>query len=285
LRSAGTRPLRRSTESTRRLPRRRRRPSPRPGINSPSWTDPRSGSTIPHFFIAEIDYDYNQDQPAGLVGDPNQEGTQAARGERRVAGRGSAVWDLPGTVKLGAWFHTGQFGDQRFNAQGGLRGVQGGEPLQHTGNFAVYGVIDQMLWRGARGDDRELDFFLRASGTPGDRNLIDLYVDTGLTFKGLLASRPEDTLGLGFAFARISPQASASERDLQAFTGMPMPIQNYEAVIELTYQMRLNKSWSLQPDLQYIIHPGGNIPNPLDASGTAPIPNAFVKGMRTILRF
>ena len=72
---------------------------------------------------------------------------------------------------------------------------------------------------------------------------------------------------------------------MQAATGTPMPIQNFEAAVELTYKMQLTKSWSFQPDLQYIIHPGGNIPDPVITSGAVPIPNAFVIGARTLLRF
>src|SRR5229473_2758537 len=98
---------------------------------------------------------------------------------------------------------------------------------------------------------------------PSDRNLINLYFDTGLTFKGPIASRPDDTLGIGFAVGRISPQAAASDRDLVTLTGTPMPIRDYEAAIELTYQVQLAQDWSLQPDLQYIIHSGGHVPNPL----------------------
>jgi porin len=39
----------------------------------------------------------------------------------------------------------------------------------------------------------------------------------------------------------------------------------------------------VQPDLQYIFHPGGNIPNP--ANPTSVIPNALVLGTRMVMRF
>jgi porin len=146
-------------------------------------------------------------------------------------------------------------------------------------------VITRSLWRvDGGGRDRGLNFFLRASAAPSDRNLISLYFDAGLTFKSPVASRPDDTVGIGFAFGRISPQAAASDRDLVTLTGTPMPIRDYEAAIELTYQVQLAQDWSLQPDFQYIIHPGGHVPNPL-APSVSPIPNATVVGARTILKF
>jgi porin len=254
------------------------------GLNNPVTRDP-SGilfrTNDPAFVIAEINYDYNQDKIGGLTGDPNQEGSQASGVDRRASGASG----LPGTVKFGAWVNGGVFPDERFNTLGGLLGVAGGQPLPHRGDYAVYGVLDQILWRPGGGDRRELDFFLRASAGPCDRNLIDRYFDTGLTLKAPLASRPDDTLGLAFAFAHVSPQASSEERNVQAAAGTPMPIQNFEAAIELTYKMQITKAWSFQPDLQYIIHPGGNIADPAVASGTVPIPNALVVGARTLLKF
>jgi porin len=140
--------------------------------------------------------------------------------------------------------------------------------LQHSGDFAVYGVIDQMLWRapGGRGE-RALEGFVRVMAAPDDRNPISLYLDAGLTFKGLVGSRPDDLIGLAVA------------------TGMATPIPDYETTIELTYRMQLAPNWLLQPDLQYIVHPGGNVANPRDPTGATAIPNAFVVGLRTILKF
>jgi porin len=161
----------------------------------------------------------------------------------------------------------------------------GAPPLQHSGNFAVYGVIDQMLWRAGGGGGREVNGFVRAVAAPPDRNLIDLYLDAGLTFQGFVGSRPDDTVGLGAAYSCISPQAATYDRDLAAFTGMPRPIRDYEAAIELTYQTQLAPNWSLQPNLQFIVHPGGNVPNPRGPSSATAVPNAVVLGMRTVLKF
>jgi porin len=256
-----------------------------PGVGDPVLRDPYGVAfrvNDPPLYMAEMVYAYNQGEPAPTEEGANQEDTHGQTSARPppAASSGSG---LPGTVKLGAWFHAGQFADERFNMQGYPLAVFGGVPLQHRGDFAVYGVIDQMLWRV--GGDRGLSFFLRATASPSDRNLIGSYFDTGLTFEGPIASRPNDLVGLGLAFGRVSRQAAGYDLDAVAFTGTPMPIRDYEAAIELTYQVQLTKDWWLQPDLQYIIHPGGNVSNPLDPSGVSPIPNAFVAGARTYLNF
>jgi carbohydrate-selective porin OprB len=41
----------------------------------------------------------------------------------------------------------------------------------------------------------------------------------------------------------------------------------------------------VQPNVQYIIRPGGNISDPAAANPASRIPNAFVLGVRTMLKF
>ena len=139
----------------------------------------------PPLLIAEIAYDYNEAKTS-VRENPNQEGGEA---RQRSSGATPAAPDgLPGTVTLGAWLHTGQFADQRLDNTGRLLAATGGTPLQHSGNFGVYAIIDQLLWRAA-GNNGELRGFLRAVAAPSDRNLIDRYFDAGLTYKGLFDSR------------------------------------------------------------------------------------------------
>jgi porin len=253
-----------------------------PGTGNPVSRDPYGllfRVSDPPFFIAEFEYEYGGARPQPLkVLDPNQEGNAAAMPARAASGS-----SLPGSINLGAWINTGAFADQRFNTQGALLAVAGGTPLQHQGNDAVYGVIDQMLWRVPGSADRGLSFFMRGVAAPADRNLIDLYADGGFTFRGLIERRANDTTGLAFAFGRISPQASALDSALATASGLAIPVRDYEAVIELTYQWKLADKWLVQPDVQYIFHPGGNIPDPLNPRSV--IPNALVFGTRMVMRF
>jgi len=238
----------------------------------------------PPLLMAELGFAYNQGNSIAQARNPNQEGSGAVTSAQQSPAGDSTGTGLRGSVKLGAWVYTGSAPLERFNAEGEVLDGSAAQPPQHAGNFAVYGVIDQALWRtDGLASDRGLNFFLRASAAPSDRNLIDLYFDTGLTFKGLINSRPDDIVGIGFAFGRISPQALAREEVAAAST--PISIPRYEAAIELTYQWRIAQNWSLQPDFQYIIHPSGQVLNPLDVSGGAPIQNATVIGIRTIVKF
>jgi porin len=184
-----------------------------------------------------------------------QEGAAAPAAAQPTSETRATSTYLTGTLKIGAWLHTGRFADQRFDALNGLLAAQSGAPpMEHAANSALYGVVDQTLWRD---DDRSLGFFARGVATASDRNPIDLYADAGLTLKGPIDGRPRDSAGIAFAFARISPVAVASDYDQLALSGTPMPIRSFEATIELTYQTSITDNWRLQPDLKYIIHPGG----------------------------
>jgi porin len=58
-------------------------------------------------------------------------------------------------------------------------------------------------------------------------------------------------------------------------------VRSSEAVIELMYQAQLKPWWMLQPDLQYVINPGGGV---LNADGSLR-KNALVIGVRSLLIF
>jgi porin len=251
-----------------------------PGSDNPVARDPFGVAfrvNDPPFFIAEFTYAYDNGEPGVTRENANQEDTGASQ-------QPSAAADQPNAIKFGAWLNTGPFADERYNSQGGLLAVSG-TPLQHSGDYAAYGIVDVELWNDRTPADRNLSVFVRATAAPSDRNEIDRYIDGGATFKGPLVARPDDTIGLGLAVGRISPLASAYDRDIIAVAGMPMPVRNFEAALELTYQWMLAKSWFVQPDLQYVVHPGGNIINPLDPQSASAIPNALVFGLRSYLRF
>lgn len=201
----------------------------------------------------------------------------------RDAGSGG----LPGTLKLGAFGHFGRFADDRLGSDGRPLAVRGsgGIPAEHFKNGGFYGIIDQQVYRLPGGDDEKgVGIFARAIGAPADRNLVDLYVDAGLSAFGVLPSRPYDLFGVAAAFAKISPNVAASDRDRNADTGLAGPVHDYEAVLELTYQARIVPGLAIQPDFQYVFHPGGHVPSPL-GDGTGAIRNAAVFGATMTLRF
>jgi porin len=185
---------------------------------------------------------------------------------------------LPGTVKLGGWNHFGTFQDERFDTDGLPIAVTGnpGRPLDNHWGF--YAIIDQVIWRLPGSEElKGVGLFGRVVGAPSDRNLVDFYADGGITFSGMIAHRPEDSLAIGFAYTGISNDVHTFDLN----SGMPVA-RTFEALLEACYTMQLKPGWTLQPDLQYIVHPRGNAVN---ETGTRAVGNATVLGLRTTFSF
>jgi porin len=166
---------------------------------------------------------------------------------------------LPGSVKLGGYYHTDEFYDVYQGVQA-LFGVTGDLPEEHGGNFGGYLLAEQYLWLENDRSDPAMQGaigFFRVAAAPKDRNLTQFGIDGGVVFKGLFPGRDWDTLSLGLSYLRISDDIRDSFRDINSLAGTDLPLPDYEGVIELSYKAQLTAWWTLQPSLQWAIHPGG----------------------------
>jgi porin len=204
---------------------------------------------------------------------------------------GSMVYDgdsepLARTYRLGVWYDTESFADQRFDTNGLslANPASNGNPRTHRGDVGFYAVVDQMLWHSEDDPDHALNFFTRVMGTPQtDRNLIEFSANIGLTLHDPIPHRDDDTLGLALGYTHVSGSDSALDRDTANFSGTHYPVRSDETFIELTYQYELTPWCQLQPDFQYVFNPGGGIPNP-NAPGER-IHNEAVFGLRANILF
>ena len=192
----------------------------------------------------------------------------------------------PGTVTLGGWHHFGRFNSLRIDTAGRPLADPSttGVGRRFRGDDGLYAIIDQTVFREPDDNGQGASVFARAVGSPGDRNLIDLYLDGGIGYRGLLPGRSNDTAGVAVSYARISSSARGFDRDTIVATGAAMPRRRFEALIEATYQVVLGPGVTVQPNLQYIFHPGGNTPDPRDLAGQR-IKNATIVGARATLTY
>jgi porin len=186
---------------------------------------------------------------------------------------------LPGTYKIGGWLHTGTFSDKRYDNHGLplASPASDGHPRAVDGNNGFYVVADQAVWqdKSDASQTKEIDLFFRAGNALKDRNVFDYYCDGGITFNGLIPGRPNDLFGIATAYGHIAPGLRGSEEDENSFEGTNLPAPDFEQNIELTYFFRIAPWWTVQPDFQVIIHPGGS----------SAIPDAVVFGCRTAITF
>jgi porin len=188
--------------------------------------------------------------------------------------------DLPSSYKIGAWFHSGDFSDQHLDDTGQSLAspASSGVPRKLPHDYGIYVIVDQIIWHKPGTDDGGIAAFLRGSWAPPDRNFVAYYADGGVTFKGLFGERSNDVIGIAFAFADVSNDVQALDHDVRRFSGIVIPVHDYEATVELTYHVQINTWWSMQPDVQFIMHPGGNVALP---NSSALVPDATVIGLRS----
>lgn len=91
-------------------------------------------------------------------------------------------------------------------------------------------VFEQKLYRIPKSDDRGIGFFTRVAGAPADRNLIDLYADTGIEFIGLSDARPDDKFGIAAGYAHVSKRAQALDAGYRALVNPNWPMRNVEGL-------------------------------------------------------
>jgi porin len=190
---------------------------------------------------------------------------------------------LGGTAKLGGWYHFGEFADLRL----GLDvlplsdAASAGQSLQHQGDFGIYGLIDQQIFRKGSKADAGIYAFARVAASPSNRNLVEFYADAGLNFQGIIEKRPNDSFGVAAAFAKMSSHAVL---DSSLDDGTLLPSRDYEALLEATYSFEIVPGFTVQPNLQYVLHPGQTVDH-TEPQGLRAIPNAFVVGLRTTVKY
>jgi porin len=183
---------------------------------------------------------------------------------------------LAGMAKVGYWINNGySLGNPtpgHFNY---------GAPTQNEYGTGFEALIDQQLTdpcpmiksaepsKNKPGSKEGLSGFVRGGFSPLQWSTTSLYIDGGLVYTGILPERKKDKVGIAFAYAQMSPDS----RSLASAAGLPGP--SFESIAELSYSWNISSSCSLQPDLEYVIHP----------NGTQQFGNALVIGIRAVINF
>ncbi|RZF27068.1 carbohydrate porin [Paraburkholderia sp. UYCP14C] len=223
---------------------------------------------------------FNLHNGALWIGELQYAINQPAEGEMVGAGGGG----LPGTYKIGVWYNSNKFPDQRFDTMGLslANPASNGIPASHSGNYSFYAVADQMVWRPDPDEARSLGVFARVMGAPGDRNLVQIAANLGVVLKAPFKGRDNDSAGLALTYIRVGSHVNGLDKDFLAFNGPPYGVRTGETALEATYQYQVNPWWQVQADAQYTFNAGAG-QNPTDP--TQPLRDTFVVGVRTIINF
>ena len=151
---------------------------------------------------------------------------------------------LPGRYSFGAFYDTREFKELADDSK------------KETGNYSLYWILEQMIYRETTLDDQGLTPWTAITISPDEGiNTFPFFISGGLVYKGVFPNRNDDKAAFGFAYGAIS-------EDIED--------KNYEMMFELTYILQATPWIKIQPDIQWIVNPGGS----------SDIPNALVLGMQ-----
>ncbi len=184
---------------------------------------------------------------------------------------------MPGHYKAGVYYHSGVTREFLYDRNGNSHVISGLDPAKHVGNYNFYCHADQMIYReGGPGSDQGLTVFAVATFGPESLNQYPFFADGGIFYKGPIPGRDDDIAAFGTAYGIFSRDRRRVQADVRDITGgSTQDPQEYELVLELTYRAVILPYFYIQPDFQYIIHPGG----------TGNYPNATVVGFRVGVTF
>jgi len=144
------------------------------------------------------------------------------------------------------------------------------------GNAGFHILIDQMVYREGGPESKQgLTPFAALLVAP-DKNVstFPLFINSGLVYRGLIPGRDKDVAASGVVYGKFSDRLRRAQRVKKLFDPS-IGVQRYELALEWTYMIQVTPWLQFQPDIQYIIKPGG----------TGKIQNALVLGFQLALSF
>ncbi len=161
----------------------------------------------------------------------------------------------PGNYKFGAAYNAGKFADATGN--------------QSSGNYLIYGMANQAIYRAAVGSNRGLDATFGFDWSPNDVNRENSQITAGARYNGPIPSRPQDGVAVGFVYTHIGDPFQP--------IGIPtgLPALGSEKALELNYALWIKPYLLWQPTFQYYWDVGAN----------SRIPNAAILGFRVKVDF
>ncbi len=182
--------------------------------------------------------------------------------------RGAA--QLVGNYKAGFWYDNSAYTD--------VDTAGFGYPSSSIrGNYGSYAMFDQVLVTfGEPNSNRGAGVFGTFMAAPDESvSRMPYFFAGGAAVRGMFASRPLDVAAVGFVYGKFG-SGLGHYQEREQLLDPAVGVQKCETVMELTYRFRFrNGALFFQPDLQYILHPGG----------TGNINDALVLGCQIGLNF
>ncbi len=139
-------------------------------------------------------------------------------------------------------------------------------PDEQSDGWAFWYDFDQYLFVEPEDPNQGWGVFGRFGWSPGEINPVESFYSLGVGGKGVIPTRDHDRFGLGYYMLNLSDDLPS---EMSA---------NAEQGVELFYNIEITPWLHITPDLQVIIHPGGD-------TGPGSREPAIVYGLRMQMNF
>jgi porin len=189
-------------------------------------------------------------RPVKRVETEREENEELSEAEENMHG-------LPGHYWFGAYYSTWEY-------------AQFGSTQSAANAYGFYWHADQKVYEEAPGSDQGLTLWTAFVLSPQENIAkIPFQWNCGVAYQGMVPQRNEDIAMFGLAYGSFSDDYGNAGN---AYNGEPV---SYEMALEWGYRIQFNRFLYAQPNIQYIVQPGG----------TGSIPDAFVLGLQIGVTF
>ena len=164
---------------------------------------------------------------------------------------------LPGAYRAGVWRNTGDFEDLYRNQAGAPIGEAGGAPRMLTRASGYYLMAEQVVRQQGGDAGRGVTLFGNLIQSDAQVSYVESVWEGGLFWRGPLAARPNDALGLAAGRLRVNARSRLRIAQENARLGVSAPIPGTEYPFEVYYGWAATPAIIVRPNLQYTINPGG----------------------------
>ncbi|MFU2317890.1 carbohydrate porin [Rahnella sp. PCH160] len=189
---------------------------------------------------------------------------------------------LPGIYNFGLLYTNSP---QQDLSEGKTQSVGASDPegyRSHSSTWFMYTGFNQQVTQ--RGDDPNRGMSVSYSLGLADQrsNSIHYTQAASMRYRGLFDARPDDWLGFGMTYIKMSDHYRQNQENLNAIyqvddysNPLYTPLSGHSVNADLYYQIKVRSWLILQPDLQYWYRPGG----------VKETQDAWVTGLKAIVTF
>jgi porin len=179
-----------------------------------------------------------------------------------------AIFGLPGDLRIGGYYDNSTVPD--------LGAPVNGPQQLMSGRWGVYLLADQMLWReGGPSSNRGLTLFTGFTYADPSTAIIQYFWEAGLVKQGTFPGRDNDSIAFALSQLLVSNSLVNAQNQANIVNPGSVGVQSYEMDVELNYRAQVAPWFTLMPNLQFVVRPGG----------VTSTPNAFVLGLQAAVTF